>query len=62
MLDSDYEKIVHKLAFAAIDEQRRARRWRIFFLILFFAYLTPIMFVILDMGGDDYSSGGENGD
>ncbi len=62
MLDSDYEKIVHKLAFAAINEQRRARRWRIFFLILFFAYLTPIMIVILDMGGDDYSTGAENGD
>ncbi len=62
MLDSDYEKIVHKLAFAAIDEQRRARRWRIFFLFLLFAYLTPILFVVSDLGGGGYPAGGENGD
>lgn len=62
MPDPDYEKIVHKLAFAAIDEQRRARRWRIFFLILFFAYLTPILIVIMNMGGDPYSTDEDNGD
>lgn len=62
MLDSEYEKIVHKLAFAAINEQRRARRWRIFFLFLFFAYLTPILIVVYDMGGKGYSTGDENGD
>jgi len=55
MPDPDYEKIVHKLAFAAINEQRRARRWRIFFLFLFFAYLTPILFVVLNMGDGGYS-------
>ncbi len=52
MSQPDYENIVNKLAFAAITEQRRARRWRIFFLILFFIYLTPILLVSLDMGGD----------
>ena len=37
---SNFEKdIVEKLAFAAITEQRRARRWRIFFILLFFVYL-----------------------
>lgn len=55
MSDNDYEKIVHKLAFAAINEQKRARRWRIFFLFAFFAYLTPVLFLILNLGGDDYS-------
>ncbi len=62
MLSSDYEKIVHKLAFAAINEQRRARRWRIFFLFLFFIYLTPILIVIADLGGEDYSASDENGE
>ena len=37
---SNFERdIVEKLAFAAIVEQRRARRWKIFFIFLFFAYL-----------------------
>jgi protease-4 len=37
---SNFERdIVEKLAFAAIVEQRRARRWKIFFILLFFAYL-----------------------
>jgi protease-4 len=29
-----------KLAFAAVAEQRRTRRWGIFFKLLFFAYLV----------------------
>ncbi|MDH5355438.1 MAG: S49 family peptidase [Gammaproteobacteria bacterium] len=55
MSDNDYEKIVHKLAFAAINEQKRARRWRIFFLFAFFAYMTPVLLLLLDLGGDGYS-------
>ena len=61
MSQPDYETIVNKLAFAAITEQRRARRWRIFFLFLFFIYLTPILIVSLDLSGD-YSVDEENGD
>ncbi len=60
--DPSYEKIVHKLAFAAINEQRRARRWRIFFLFLFFIYLTPVFVLVLDMGSDDYSATESDGD
>ena len=55
MPDPNYEKMVNKLAFAAINEQRRARRWRIFFLFLFFAYLTPVLFVVLNIGDEGYS-------
>lgn len=55
MPDPNYEKMVNKLAFAAINEQRRARRWRIFFLFLFFAYLTPILYTVLTMGDDSYA-------
>lgn len=44
---NNYEKIVQDLAFSAINEQKRARRWRIFFLFLFFAYLTPPLYLLL---------------
>lgn len=45
----EYETIVQKLAFAAINEQRRSRRWRIFFIILTFIYLTPVLLLTLDL-------------
>lgn len=45
----DYEAIVQRLAFAAINEQRRSRRWRIFFIILTFLYLTPVVMLTLDL-------------
>lgn len=45
----NYEAMVQKLAFAAINEQRRSRRWRIFFLLLTFLYLTPIVLLTLDL-------------
>jgi protease-4 len=56
MPDTNYEKMVHKLTFAAINEQRRARRWRIFFLFLFFAYMTPVLVMLMNLGGDDYAA------
>ena len=49
--NTDYQSIVQKLAFAAINEQRRSRRWRIFFILLFFAYITVIGIVLMDSGG-----------
>ncbi len=49
----DYQKIVQKLAFAAINEQRRARRWRIFFISLFFLYVTVLGFMLMDDGESD---------
>jgi protease-4 len=54
----DYEKIVQKLAFAAINEQRRARRWRVFFVSLFFVYLTVLGFMLIDAGGSKSSEEG----
>ena len=35
--------VISKLAFAAVDEQRRARRWGIFFKALFFVYILVIL-------------------
>ena len=52
---SEYEAIVQRLAFAAINEQRRSRRWRIFFLILTFIYLTPIVLLTLDINDMNFS-------
>jgi len=49
--NTDYEAIVQRLAFAAVNEQRRSRRWRIFFLFLTFLYLTPLALLLLDASG-----------
>ncbi len=56
----DYQKIVQKLAFAAINEQRRARRWRIFFTSLFFLYVTVIGFMLIDSGASKSSAEGKH--
>lgn len=45
---------LNRLAFAAINEQRRARRWSIFFKSLFFIYLFVIFFYI----PSDWNTGG----
>ena len=43
-LQDDWEQdVVRKLAFAAINEQRRSRRWGIFFKFLMFAYLVALL-------------------
>jgi protease-4 len=41
-------KVLEKLAFAAIEEQRRARRWGIFFKLLGFAYLAVLLAAVID--------------
>ncbi|MCK4707496.1 MAG: signal peptide peptidase SppA [Gammaproteobacteria bacterium] len=50
----EYEAIVQRLAFAAINEQRRSRRWRIFFILLTFIYLTPLLLLTVDLNGFDF--------
>lgn len=40
------EDIVNRLAFSALNEQRRSRRWNIFFKTLFIAYLFLIFFAL----------------
>ncbi|MFT5811466.1 MAG: protease-4 [Rubritalea sp.] len=58
---NDYEKMVRNLAFSAINEQRRTRRWRIFFVFLFFAYLTPPLYLLLESSGAIGSGGSTSG-
>lgn len=48
--------VLEKLAMAAIDEQRRARRWGIFFKLLTFAYLMFLLLMIIGL-----TSHGEGG-
>ncbi|MCX8086922.1 MAG: S49 family peptidase [Rhodocyclaceae bacterium] len=46
-------KIIEKLALEALAEQRRARRWGIFFKLLGFAYLTVFLAALIDWEGLD---------
>ncbi len=41
------KSVLEKLAFAAIDEQKAARRWGIFFKLLTFAYLTVALGIVI---------------
>jgi protease-4 len=49
--------LIGKLAMAALAEQRRARRWGIFFKVLFFAYLTFLLVAFIDWEGGSMGSG-----
>jgi protease-4 len=40
--------VLEKLAMETLKEQRRARKWGIFFKLLFFAYLTVIILLMVD--------------
>ena len=47
--DGQWERgLIEKLATEALKEQRRARRWGIFFKLLTFAYLTFILVIAID--------------
>jgi protease-4 len=41
--------VIEKLAASALQEQRRARRWSIFFRLAFLAYLTPVVLAFLGL-------------
>lgn len=53
------QKVVDKLVFAALREQTRARRWRIFYMLFFIGYLSVITIVLLSGSDDDYRVGGK---
>ena len=61
MAETDWDKqLIENLATAALREQRRARRWGIFFKFLFFAYLTVIIVLALDWRGPDSLGAGRH--
>jgi protease-4 len=43
-------KVLEKLAFAALDEQRARRRWGSFFKALGFVYLLVVLVAVVDWG------------
>ena len=52
--EANWERgLIEKLAGAALKEQRRARRWGIFFKLLGFAYLTIVILLVLDWRGPE---------
>ncbi len=52
-LGDNWERnVLEKLAMSAIQEQRRTRRWGIFFKLLTFAYLFFLFVMIADIAGD----------
>jgi protease-4 len=56
--DGQWERgLIERLAGAALQEQRRARRWGIFFKVLAFAYVTVIIVMAMDWKGDGATSG-----
>ena len=48
--------LVTKLAFSALTEQRKARRWGIFFKLLFLLYITIVLLMLVS--GDNTGKGG----
>jgi protease-4 len=56
--DGQWERAaIERLAGAALQEQRRARRWGIFFKLLTFAYITVLILMALDWGEGRDTSG-----
>ena len=61
MAEGDWERdLIEKLASAGLKEQRRARRWGIFFKLLGFAYLTLLVLLVLDWRGQDGLTSGKH--
>jgi protease-4 len=58
--DGQWERgLIEKLATEALKEQRRARRWGIFWKLLTFAYLTVVIVLAIDWKGGE-STGGKH--
>ncbi|MDH5230662.1 MAG: S49 family peptidase [Gammaproteobacteria bacterium] len=49
--------LINRLAFASLNEQRRSRRWSIFFKSLFFVYLFSLFLVYMPDDGSDLAVG-----
>jgi protease-4 len=56
--DGQWERgLIERLAHAALQEQRRARRWGIFFKLLTFAYVTFLIVMAMDWQSGEKASG-----
>jgi protease-4 len=57
--NSQSQSVVDRLVFAALREQTRARRWRIGFVLFFFAYLTVTTTMLFVKSEGSFTVGGE---
>ena len=53
------DTVVDRLVFAALREQTRARRWRVFFMLFFIIYLTVMSIILLADDADAYGVAGK---
>jgi protease-4 len=53
------QKVIDKLVFAALREQTRARRWRIFFMLFFIGYISVVTTMFFSQGDGGYAAGGK---
>ncbi|WP_027214223.1 S49 family peptidase [Burkholderia sp. WSM2232] len=51
---------LERIALAAINEQRAARRWKIFFRLLFLAVLGFVIWAVFDFSGDKLAASGRH--
>ncbi|HLX00742.1 MAG TPA: S49 family peptidase, partial [Trinickia sp.] len=51
---------LERIALAAINEQRAARRWKIFFRFAFLAVLLLVVWGLFDFSGEKVSAGGQH--
>ncbi|MDH3388509.1 MAG: S49 family peptidase [Gammaproteobacteria bacterium] len=47
------QQVIDRLVFAALKEQTRARRWRVFYMLFFIGYLSVVTFVLLTAEDSD---------
>jgi len=45
--------VLEKLAMTAVQEQRRARHWSIFFKVLTLGFMFTVLFIIHGLGGKE---------
>jgi len=53
------DAVVDKLVFAALREQTRARRWRVFFMLFFIGYLSVVTVILMSDSTDGYGTAGK---
>ncbi len=52
------DALIERLLFAAVTEQRRARRWRVFFMLFFIVYLTVVTLMLIAGRDEGYGAAG----